>query len=60
MKPDGSLRVLKYPKLAIIKKSHKHTHMHLHLHPLFGPLLVFTIFIEEYELYPYPRMNMKN
>jgi hypothetical protein len=60
MKPDGSLRVLKYPKLAVIKKI---TQTHPHSPPptpLFGHLLVFTTFNEECELYPYPPMNMKN
>ncbi len=42
----------------LLKKSRKHTHTHLH--PCLGPLLVFTAFNKEYELYPYPQMNMKN
>jgi hypothetical protein len=59
MKPAGSLRVLKYPKLAVIKKV---TQTHPYSPPpppLFGPLLVFTTFNKEYELYAYPQMNMK-
>jgi hypothetical protein len=48
------------PKNWLLLKNHINTPTHLHLHPLFGPLLVFTTFTKEYELYPYPRMNMKN
>jgi hypothetical protein len=53
-------RFLKYQNWLSLKKSSKHTHSNLHLQSLFRPLLVFTTFNEECDLYPYPPMNMKN
>jgi hypothetical protein len=54
MKPDG-LRVLKYPKLAVIKKNAVNIPTLTSTYtPDFGLLLLFTPFNEEYELYPNP------